>query len=376
MKIYTLKPLLVVLLAVLIPKIRQFYVVSIKHKVTESIALSVITVVFLTACSSQRFPVSDHSNGSIFYNEDLTARTENNFFDILKWKLGSDPKEWPENLNDNLTPDFTQPLKNSVGAVTFINHATEFVQFEKLNLITDPVFSERVSPFSWIGPKRHRKPGASIAELPKVDLVVLSHNHFDHMDIPSLVAIDKKDSPTFIVPLGNKKYLEDNGIQDVVELDWWQHYSTKDGSVITLVPMQHWSTRGLFDRFEALWGGYVIESSGLKVLFAGDTGYNRHFKEVEAKFGSMDLSLLPIGAYEPRWLMKDQHMNPTDAIQAHVDLKSKLSVGMHFGTFQLTDEGIEEPVTDLAMALAAEKLDPSEFLAPKNGQTILFGGAQ
>lgn len=327
----------------------------------------------ISACSSAQFPVSNHSDGEIFYNEDRSVKIDKGFFDIIKWQLSGDNKEWPDMVNDNVAPNFFHSLQMGEGAVTFINHATTFIQFEKLTVLTDPVFSERVSPFSWIGPKRHRPPGAVLAELPKIDVVIISHNHFDHMDIDSLLAIENKDHPTFIVPLGNKQYLEDNGIQKVVELDWWQRYTSNDGATITLVPMQHWSARGVFDRFEALWGGYVIESSGLQAMFAGDTGYNQQFKDIEAKFGAMDLSLLPIGAYEPRWFMKEQHLNPQDALQAHVDLRSKLSVGIHFGTFQLTDEGIEEPVTDLQEAMAAENINPNSFLTPKNGQTILFG---
>lgn len=340
------------------------------------VLLFIISGISLAACSGNRIPVSDHSDGKIFYNEDRTAEVGKSLFDVIKWKLWGDAEPWPEFVDDNWKPNFTQPLMPGEGMVTFINHATELVQFERLTVLTDPIFSERASPFSWIGPKRHRSPGASIEALPKVDVVIISHNHYDHMDLDSLVAINKKDHPTFIVPLGNKKYLEDKGIKNVVELDWWQNHSSKDGSIITLIPMQHWSTRGLFDRFEALWGGYVIESSDLKVLFAGDTAYNRQFKEVQEKMGPMDLSILPIGAYEPRWFMKNQHMNPAEAVQAHLDLKSKLSVGMHFGTFQLTDESIDDPVMDLAKELAAEKLDPKEFIVQKNGQTIFFNNVK
>lgn len=328
---------------------------------------------FMTACSAQRYPVTDHSDGERFYNQDRSNDVEKSVFDLLKWKLAGNAQTWPESVDDNVTPNFSHSLQQGEGAVTFINHATDLVQFPELTVLTDPVFSERASPFSWAGPKRHRTPGASIEELPKVDVVVISHNHYDHMDLDSLVAINQKDQPTFVVPLGNKKYLVDNNIHNVIELDWWQDYTTKKGSIITLVPMQHWSARGLFDRSEALWGGFVIQSAGLSVLFAGDTGYNRQFKDIEAKFGPMDLSLIPIGAYEPRWFMKNQHINPAEAVQAHQDLKSKLSAGMHFGTFQLTDEGIDDPEKALAMSLAEQGIDPNDFIVPKNGQTIVFG---
>lgn len=361
----------------LLALVRRAQYATARSKSKVSLVGLMIGVITISACSTHRFPVSDHSDGERFYNEDRTENVEKSLFDVIKWKFwGGDAKPWPETVDDNVVPNFPQRLKQGEGAVTFINHATDFIQFERLSVLTDPVFSERVSPVSWVGPKRHRKPGAALAELPKIDIVIISHNHFDHMDINSLVLIDKKDHPTFIVPLGNKKYLEKKGIKNVVELDWWQRYTSDDGSNITLVPMQHWSARGLFDRFEALWGGYVIESSGLKVMFAGDTGYNQQFKKIKEKFGAMDLSLLPIGAYEPRWFMKEQHLNPKEAVQAHLDLHSKLSVGMHFGTFQLTDEGIKEPEIALKKALIAKRINPKEFLAPKNGQTISFGNVE
>ncbi len=352
---------------------RLFFSVMWKSKVR--LIWLVIGAMSMSACSSQRFPVSDHSDGSVFYNEDRSVNFDRGLLDMIKWKFSGEEEVWPDAVVDNVEPNFSKQLGQGEGAVTFINHATEFVQFEKFTVLTDPVFSERVSPFSWMGPKRHREPGASLAELPKIDVVIVSHNHFDHMDIDSLVAVEKKDQPIFIVPLGNKAFLEENGINHVVELDWWQSYSSDAGFDITLVPMQHWSARGIFDKFETLWGGYVVESSGLKVLFAGDTGYNKQFKEIEEKFGAMDLSLLPIGAYEPRWFMKDQHMNPEEAVQAHLDLRSKLSIGMHFGAFQLTDEGIEDPVTDLVKSLMSKNIDLKDFIVPKNGQTTFFESA-
>ncbi len=352
-------------------------------------------VLALSSCGHAPFPESDHYQNGRFENLGHVGGGKS-FWAVLRWKLAFSGEEWPEMVLDNVTPDFTQKPGLGRAYVTLINHATELLQFEGLTVLTDPVFSERVSPFSWIGPKRHRLPGATIAELPKVDVVVVSHNHYDHMDLASLLELERKDHPKFIVPLGNKKVLTEAGLTDVVELDWWQEVklgsrggdesgsgnesgtiagegTRKRPATISLVPMQHWSRRGLGDTNEALWGGYVIQASGLKVLFAGDTGYGEQFKLIEQKFGSMDLSLLPIGAYEPRWFMKAQHMNPEDSVRAHLDLKSRRSIGMHFGTFQLTDERIEEPVTALRENLVKAKIPENLFAAPKNGQTVSFG---
>lgn len=324
------------------------------------------------SCSNSSYPVSDHCNGKIFYNENHSNLIHKKFSDLLKWKLFGSKKSWPNQVNDNSQPNFTKTLKKGEGSITFINHSTELIQFKDISILTDPVFSERVSPFSWVGPKRHRQPGVTLERLPKIQMVIISHNHYDHLDINSLISIDKKDHPQFFVPLGNKKYLEKYNITNVVELDWWQDFRFDSGLVMTLVPMQHWSTRWIIDRFKTLWGGYVIQYSGLKVLFAGDTGYNGQFKKIKQKLGCMDLSILPIGAYEPRWFMKEAHLNPEEAVRAHLDLNSHLSIGNHFGTFQLTDEAIEDPVTELRKSLKTAKINPRSFLTPKNGQTIFF----
>ncbi len=326
----------------------------------------------LTACAGAEYPISDHYDGKRFYNQDRNAGGGKSFLDLLKWKILETAKPWNRSVEDNMKPDFSGPRKSDHGAITFINHATKFIQLQHINIITDPIFSERASPFSWIGPLRYRQAGADISELPKTNVVVISHNHYDHLDLPTLVKLHKRDEPLFVVPLGNKKLLVKEGLTNVIELDWWQSFSVGGSTKITLVPMQHWSARSLFDRSETLWGGYVIESSGLKILFCGDTGYNDHFKQIEKKFGSMHLSIIPIGAYEPRWFMKGSHLNPEDAVQAHVDLKSKLSIGTHYGTFQLSNEGMDDPINDLKNSLEKFNVSSNHFLAPKNGQTIFF----
>lgn len=334
--------------------------------------VSLALILLLSSCEQPpNYPKSDHYDGERFYNQDRATSVEPGWGDVLKWKIFNKATPWPAIVNDNVQPYVLKQPKAGEGAITHINHATQLIQLPQITVITDPVFSERVSPLSWLGPKRHRQPGVELSSLPKIDAVVVSHNHYDHLDKKSLLAIDEKDQAVFIVPLGNKKLLQSIGIKNVVELDWWQAFSL-NGSKITLVPMQHWSARGLTDKCETLWGGYVIESDGLKVLFSGDTGYNRQFKEIEQRFGSMNASILPIGAYEPRWFMKSQHMSPKEAIQAHLDLKSHLSIGNHLGTFQLTDEGIDEPIHELHNNLKLRGIDPKQFITPKNGQTIIL----
>lgn len=314
---------------------------------------------------------SDHFDGKRFFNEDCTADVDRGFADALKMIFTGNRKSWPEKVDDNLKPDFSKRPSFGEVAITHINHATEFIQIQNLNILTDPVFSKRVSPFSWIGSSRHRAPGAKFSAIPKIDIVLITHNHYDHMDIVSLKKIERRDHPIFIVPLGNKKYLTEIGAVNVVELDWWQSHKV-DKSKISLVPMQHFSSRTFIDRNESLWGGFLLDASGVKVLFAGDTGYNSHFGRIREHFGSIDVSILPIGAYEPRWFMKELHMNPEEAVRAHIDLKSSFSIGNHFGTFQLTDEGIEEPVIELRKSLASYGICHDRFLAPKNGHTIFY----
>lgn len=313
------------------------------------------------------YPLSDHYDGKLFFNSWGVNNTKS-LIDVLKWKLSGGAKDWPQ--EKNYIKAQSQLVKEGVAAslhVTYIGQATTYIQDSKISILTDPQFSERASPLSFMGPKRYREPSLTIDQLPSLDLVVVSHNHYDHMDIPSLVVLEKRFKPEFIVPLGNAKYLKEAGITNVIELDWWQEYK-----YVRLVPAQHWSARGIYDRNEALWGGFVIKLSGKKVFFAGDTGYGPHFKMIHEKCGEMDLSLLPIGAYEPRDFMRDQHMNPEDAVKAHMDLNSKKSFAIHFETFQMTDEGYEEPRQELLRQLSLKSLGKESFFIPQLGETLVI----
>lgn len=266
-------------------------------------------------------------------------------------------------------------------AVTWIGHATMLVQFAGLNALTDPIFSERASPLSFIGPRRAQPPGIALADLPRIDLVLISHNHYDHLDEASVRALAAQAGgpPLFVVPLGNKAWFTEIGIDRVVELDWWQshHLESPTGPVeVVLTPVQHWSGRTLTDRMVALWGGFAVFSSDFQFFHAGDTGYSTDFQEIARRFanrqrdGGFDLALLPIGAYAPRWFMKDQHVDPAEAVQIHRDLGARRSVAYHWGTFSLSDEALDDPPVALAAARRAQGIVESDIPVLAIGETL------
>lgn len=301
-----------------------------------------------------------------FPDESLT-----NFWDVVRWKVTSRPKAWPRwrsllNLPQDQIATITQK-----STATWINHSTVLLKIDGLVILTDPVFSDRVGPLPWLGVKRSVPPSQSIGSLPPIDVILISHNHYDHLDIASLRQILSLYHPRVVVPLGNGALLRSLGYQKVTELDWWQTHDLTSSLKIHLTPALHWSRRGLWDTCRSLWGGFVIEGQKLKIFFAGDTGFHSHFQMIHDRFGPMDLSLLPIGAYEPRWFMKEFHMNPLDAVQAHLDLHSRKSLGIHFGTFQLTDEGIDDPIVDLSAARIEKSIGPKIFIAPSLGETLV-----
>lgn len=269
-----------------------------------------------------------------------------------------------------------------VPAVTWVGHATVLAQLGGISLLTDPMFSERASPFGFAGPKRHQPPGLSLAQLPQIDLVVVSHNHYDHLDEASVRALGAQagGAPLFVVPLGLADWCRRRGIERVVELDWWQ--SHRLGAVeVMLVPAQHWSARGIGDAMATLWGGFAVLAPDCQLFFAGDTGYSRDFVDIRTRLagrqmpesegggGGFDIALLPIGAYEPRWFMQTQHVNVEEAIKIHRDLGAKRSLGMHWGTFALTDEPLDEPPRELARQCAALGIPAEAFATLAIGAT-------
>lgn len=314
-------------------------------------------------------PASDHFDGRRFFNPGAAAgRT---FKDFLRWQRTRQRAAWPAWVENSATPSLPAVLDEGCVALTFINHITFLIQFRGLNVLTDPVYSARVSPFRRLGPLRVRAPGLPFEHLPRIDMVLVSHNHYDHLDMETLLRLEDVHRPRIVTTLGNRAFLEEFGFSSVDELDWWQSLRIQDAQ-ISLTPAQHWSSRRPRNRNRTLWGGFVVRAAGSQVYFAGDTGYGGHFREVRERFGRVDVALLPIGAYEPRWFMRDQHMDPADAVRAHLDLDARVSVGTHFGCFQLTDEAIDDPPRELALARQREGLAPEAFVVLETGETRLF----
>ena len=264
-------------------------------------------------------------------------------------------------------PDF----ERNNPSVTWVGHATVLVRMGGLNVLTDPQFSERASPLTFAGPKRVVPPVPALNELPHIDAVVISHNHYDHLDLASVARLAEQPggSPRFFVPLGLEDWFRRRGIDDVVELDWWESREFK-GVEVHFVPVQHWSKRTLSDENQTLWGGWVLRHPELSFFFAGDTGYSSDFADIGARFGGFDLAALPIGAYEPRWFMKIMHLDPDEAVQVHRDVKARRSLAIHWGTFDnLTDESLYEPPQRLAAARAKAGLSEDQFFVLKHGET-------
>jgi L-ascorbate metabolism protein UlaG (beta-lactamase superfamily) len=317
---------------------------------------------------------SDHFDGKRFFNPGVD--TDKRLADFIRWHRSGNRHPWPDRVENRHYPP---PGAVGDATVTYIGQATLLLRSAGLNILTDPVFAERIGPFPRIGgPRRVRAPGLPIAALPPIHAVLLSHNHYDHMDLPSLHRLRDRDDPLILTGLGNRAYLRRHGLARCVELDWWDAAplpvaaGATGTAIATFVPAQHWSGRWAVDRRRTLWGGFVVEMpDGRRIYFAGDTGYApAHFAAIRERLGPPDLALLPIGAYEPRWFMKPQHMNPDDAARAHLDLAARISVGIHFGTFQLTDEAIDAPAADLRAALTRHGIPESRFVVPGFGETL------
>jgi L-ascorbate metabolism protein UlaG (beta-lactamase superfamily) len=306
-----------------------------------------------------------HHDGRRFYNPFSKQRT---IWDVIRWLINRKTTPWPSVA---VQQEKVQKMTESgVCDVTFINHSTVLLQFKGCNILTDPIWSQRASPFSWFGPKRAHVPGVKFEDLPSIDIVLLSHNHYDHMDIPTLKRLAKQHRPRFFVPKGNRSYLISKGVvSEIHEMDWWDSMEIGSGYHLHFVPSQHFSSRGLFDQNKSLWGGFVIQAEGLVLYFSGDSGFSSHFQEIKKRFGPPSLSILPIGAYEPRWFMKSVHLSPEEAVQVHLLLNSKQSLAVHFGTFQLADESYEKPLEDLEKSLADHHLSPNTFWVLKPGKT-------
>jgi L-ascorbate metabolism protein UlaG (beta-lactamase superfamily) len=307
---------------------------------------------------------SDHFDGKRFVN--LTGAAGQPFSAVPRMLL-TRRTPWPAHVDE--PPRTPAALDGAAAAVTFIGHATFLIQTAAGNILTDPMYSTRAGPFNWIGPRRVRQPAVRLDDLPPIAMVLLSHNHYDHCDLPTLAMLAKRDDPIVVTPVGNGRVARSAGMRRVEELDWWQSATTSPMPV-TLTPAHHFSARGPFDKNRALWGGFLIVAGHTRIYFAGDTAYAPFFGDVRQRFGPIDLALLPIGAYEPRWFMHVVHMNPAEAVQAHLDLEASQSIAMHFGTFRLTAEGMDEPTRELASALDANGVPQSRFRALAFGDSF------
>ena len=311
-----------------------------------------------SGATAPKFPA--HFDGTRFYNPD--APQVPGFLNLLRWKLTSRPQPSPRFVSD-VEPS-TPPPRVDGGAlrVTLINHSSVLLQQHGLNILTDPIWSERASPVSWAGPRRRRIPGVSLGNLPAIDAVLISHNHYDHLDLPALRALAARGRTIFIVPARGESLLRSRNIGPVRELDWGESLVLPP-LAIHAVPALHFSSRWLHDRNRTLWCGYALHSPERLVYFAGDTAFGSHFAQIRERFGSPRLALLPIGAYEPRWFMSPVHMSPDDAVRAHRILAARTSIAIHHGTFQLADESLDAPRQQL-LATRDES-----FLVLNNGQS-------
>ena len=308
--------------------------------------------------------------------------------DFMRWRFDA----WrdglpaaPASATPQIVPDLGLIQSNAkagarmVPTVTWIGHATVLAQLGGLNVLTDPIFSNRASPLSFIGPQRAQKPGLWLHELPHIDLVLISHNHYDHLDDDSVRALAKQAGgpPLFVVPLGLKAWFAKRDIDSVVELDWWQSHRLGDVEIV-LTPVQHWSGRGLTDRMDTLWGGYALFARELHLFFAGDTGYSRTSPtfasaspsaQRRARMAASTSRCCRSAPYAPRWFMERQHVNPDEAVRIHRDLGAKASMEIHWGTFELTDESLDEPPRLLAQARQTQGVPDAAFFTLAIGQT-------
>ncbi len=275
-------------------------------------------------------------------------------------------------------PDLALLHENRRGArvtATWIGHATLFMQLGGRNLLVDPVFSDRVSPVSFAGPRRRVPLPARLDELPTADVVLISHNHYDHLDEPTVRALQAQPGgpPLFVAPLGVDLWLRSVGATRVERLDWWDTLRVDDLEIV-LTPAQHWSSRSPWDRNATLWGGFAVRTPGFTFWYSGDTGYAPIFTEIGRRLGAIDLAAIPVGAYEPRWFMKDQHVNPDEAVRIFREVGARAAIGVHWGTFELTDEPLDAPIGALAAALDAQGIARDRFVLYQHGETRTYSG--
>jgi L-ascorbate metabolism protein UlaG (beta-lactamase superfamily) len=317
-------------------------------------------------------PVTDHFDGHRFFVPGHMPghNTDKSRGDMVKWTKETKAK-WPKAYPSPHKPEIVQRVDGIRS--TFIGHASYLLQVAGRNFLIDPVFATRASPFQFAGPKRVNQPGIALNHLPPIDAVLVTHNHYDHLDKASLWVLEQKHAPQFVAPLGVDANIAKGkrAPKRMHTLDWGQSYKFDDFT-IHAVPTYHWSARWLNDRRMTLWCSFVIETPRGTIYHIGDTGYGagEFSKRVRRDFGPIALAHIPIGAYEPRWFMKDHHVNPEEAVQIFQDCGAQNAIGHHWGTFQLTNEAIDQPEKDLAVALAAAEISAEKFIAFRPGQVL------
>lgn len=319
-------------------------------------------------------PITDHFDGTRFFVPGRPQVTS--VANVLKWQFGDDPKAvWPNTI---ISPhvDEPQPRIGTAGIrSTLIGHASFLIQVAGLNILVDPVYSERASPVSFAGPKRFNAPGIAFDKLPPIDVVLVSHGHYDHLDVATLGRLHQTFKPRFICPLANDAVMASSigGRDNANALDWGQSVELGQGVKVHTVPSYHWSARGVLDRRKTLWCSFVITTPSGTIYHIADTGYGdgTFSKDVRKTFGQIDIAHIPIGAYEPRWFMQSQHVNPAEAVQIFQDCGATQAIGHHWGTFQLTNEAHDQPPKDLSAALTQAQIPADRFLAFQPGQVQL-----
>jgi L-ascorbate metabolism protein UlaG (beta-lactamase superfamily) len=283
---------------------------------------------------------------------------------------GAQPRSvWPKHASPPRTPSLPATIAPGTVAVTWIGHSTFLLQLPGVTILTDPVFASHAGPFGRLGPRRVRPPALRLDQLPTIDLILLSHNHYDHLDLNALRWLSREWRPLIITTLGNRTPLQTRGVGNIVELDWWQSHRPSADLDIVCTPAQHFSARTLWDRNQTLWSGFVLATAAGAIYVAGDSGWCGSFNEIGARLGPFGLALIPIGAYEPRWFMQAVHMNPDEAVRAHLAVRARQSIAMHFGTFQLTDEAIDAPPEALVDARTAHGVAAADFAVLDSGET-------
>jgi N-acyl-phosphatidylethanolamine-hydrolysing phospholipase D len=324
--------------------------------------LYVVPVLFLLMFPDA--PERTHHTQNGFRNPWFSEEDEKSFLDFLRWQWNRRIARQvvkPDRYDLKAIPrEYVNPPNRMYsGMLTWVGHATYLIQLENKNILTDPVWSDRVGPLGRrLGPRRYMPPGIPWEKLPPIDIVVISHNHYDHMDRATLERLAQDFDPVFFVPLENAKFLREWGIENVTELDWWDAHEI-DGIRIICTPTQHFSQRWINDRNESLWSSWLIQGESTTIYFAGDTGYFPGFKEIGERYAPIDVALMPIGAYEPRWFMRPVHVNPEEALRGFLDMNARYFAAMHWGTFDQSDELLDQPPKDLMAAVKSLEVDPA-----------------